>query len=107
MINRILSLVVALLLQVYSQRATMCPKALQDSPDAEQKEESEMEGKLQQYVSVKLTSDISHLSDNEKEMLGLLFKASKIADDIFWMQNAGKREDVLSRIRMKQPEGML
>ena len=31
-----------------------------------------------QYAKVTLTTDISHLSDNEVEMLGLLFEAGKL-----------------------------
>ncbi|MCQ2308549.1 MAG: Zn-dependent hydrolase [Bacteroidales bacterium] len=46
-----------------------------------------------QYAKVTLTSDISHLSANEKEMLGHLFEAGKIMDDIFWTENLGGDKD--------------
>ena len=42
-----------------------------------------------QYAKVTLTTDISHLSDNEVEMLGLLFEAGKLMDDIYWHENLG------------------
>ena len=42
-----------------------------------------------QYAKVTLTTDISHLSDNEVEMLGYLFEAGKLMDDIFWHENLG------------------
>lgn len=52
------------------------------------------------YAKVTLTADISHLTDNEKEMLGLLFKAGQIMDDIFWTQNlGGDKEEFLSNIK--------
>lgn len=41
------------------------------------------------YAKVQLTSDISHLSDNEKQMLKYLFEVGQIMDDIFWTQNYG------------------
>ena len=37
-----------------------------------------------QYAKVQLTSDISHLSDNEKQMLDYLYEIGNIMDDIFW-----------------------
>ena len=42
-----------------------------------------------QYAKVTLTTDISHLSDNEVKMLDLLFKAGKLMDDIYWHENLG------------------
>lgn len=99
MINRILSFVVVVMIVGLFSACNNAPKSNSNMQEVSEKEETEMGKKLQQYVSVKLTSDISHLSDNEKEMLRLLFKASKIADDIFWMQNAGKKEKVLAGIK--------
>ena len=52
-----------------------------------------------QYAKVTLTTDISHLSDNEVEMLGYLFEAGKIMDDIYWTENfGGDKEELLSKI---------
>ncbi len=59
---------------------------------------TEMQKNLQKYVSVKLTADIGHLSDDEKEMLKLLFEASDIMDEIFWMQNVGNKDEFLAGI---------
>lgn len=61
-------------------------------------EYSEMQKKVDQYAPFKLTADISHLSDNEKEMLKLLFKAAKIMDDIFWLENVGDKHKFLDGI---------
>ena len=38
------------------------------------------------YHQVPLTADLSHLSDNQKQMLSKLIDASKIMDDLFWKQ---------------------
>jgi len=41
--------------------------------------------KLDDFASFKLTTDLSKLTDNEKEMIPLLIEAAKVMDDIFWM----------------------
>ena len=82
--------------------AVSCNTGTQNNSSVKQGESKEelsaMQKNVQKYVSVKLTSDISHLSANEKEMLKLLFQASKSMDEIFWMQNIGNREEFLSSI---------
>ncbi len=50
------------------------------------------------YQPVKLTADLSHLSDNQKKMIGLLIDASKIMDDLFWKQAFGDKETFLNSI---------
>lgn len=42
------------------------------------------------YTPVTLTADLSHLSDNQKKMVGILIDASKIMDELFWQQSTGK-----------------
>ncbi len=55
-----------------------------------------------QYAKVQLTSDISHLSDNEKQMLDYLYEIGNIMDDIFWTQNfGGDKETFLNSIEDK------
>ena len=43
---------------------------------------------IDKYAEYTLTSDISHLSENEKEMLPLLFEAADIMDDLFWREKS-------------------
>ncbi len=54
--------------------------------------------KLAKYAKVKLVTDISHLSNNQKEMLKLLFQAADIMDEIFWQQNYGDKASLLNSI---------
>ena len=55
-----------------------------------------------QYAKVQLTSDISHLSDNEKQMLDYLYETGNIMDDIFWTQQfGGDKEAFLNSIEDK------
>ncbi len=53
---------------------------------------------MKKYAKVKLTTDISHLSDNQRKMLKLLFKAANIMDDIFWKENLGNKNAFLNSI---------
>jgi len=50
----------------------------------------ENDSRLDIYFPVELTSDLSHLSDNQKKMLAHLIDASKIMDDLFWKQAFGE-----------------
>lgn len=42
--------------------------------------------RLDIYQPVELTSDLSHLSADQKNMIGLLIDAAEIMDDLFWKQ---------------------
>jgi hypothetical protein len=41
------------------------------------------------YAEFELTADLTHLSDRQREMIGVLIEASKIMDDLFWRQAWG------------------
>jgi len=45
------------------------------------------------YAKVKLTTDISILSENEKKMLGLLIEAAQEMDKVFWKQSFPQYEN--------------
>lgn len=53
---------------------------------------------IDKYAEYTLTSDISHLSENEKEMLPLLFEAADIMDDLFWKENYGDKDELMAKI---------
>jgi hypothetical protein len=54
---------------------------------------------MKKYATVKLTTDISNLTDNQKEMLKLLYEAADIMDNIFWQENIGPKKPFLSGIK--------
>jgi len=54
---------------------------------------------MKKYADFKLTADISHLSDNQKEMLKKLFEAADIMNEIFWLENAGNKDEYLASIQ--------
>ncbi len=60
--------------------------------------ENEIQNKVNEFIEVELTSDISHLSENQKEMLVYLFDAAKLMEDIFWKQAYGNKEELCNSI---------
>lgn len=52
--------------------------------------------KAGEYVSVRLTTDISGLTEKEKQMLPLLFEAAKVMEEIYWIEAFGNREELFS-----------
>ena len=57
---------------------------------------------MKKYAEFTLTADISHLSDNQKQMLKKLFEAADIMNNIFWLENAGEKNEFLSSIEDPQ-----
>ncbi len=53
---------------------------------------------LKQYVTVRLTSDLSGLSDNQRKMIPLLIKAASLMDSIFWQEAYGDRDSLLGEL---------
>ncbi len=54
--------------------------------------------KLAQYTSVRLTADLSGLSDRERRMIPLLIQAVQEMDTIFWQQVYPARDSLLGAI---------
>ncbi len=57
-----------------------------------------MKAKLANFEEFTLTTDLSWLSDSEREILGILIDAAAIMDDIFWMQAYGDKEELMNSI---------
>ncbi len=53
---------------------------------------------LNKYATFKLTSDVSHLSQQQKDMLPLLVAAAEIMDELFWLQSYGPKQAFLDSI---------
>ena len=64
----------------------------------EQKPVQEKTNLSDKYAQYTLTTDISHLSDNEREMLSLLFEAADIMDNLFWLENYGDKDALMAQI---------
>ncbi len=64
----------------------------------EKQQNNEMKKKVEQYAKVKLTTDLSKLSDNEKKVLVHLIKATDYMNPVFWEQTYGNKEDLLNKV---------
>ena len=54
--------------------------------------------KLTQYETVKLTADLSHLSDKQRQMIVLMIEAAQAMDNCFWVQAYGDRQSLMEGI---------
>ncbi len=50
------------------------------------------------YATVRLTADLSHLTDAQRKMIPLLIQAAQIMDDLYWQQTYGDKEAFLAGI---------
>jgi hypothetical protein len=66
-----------------------------NKPKTEEKPQPKL---IDKYAEYTLTTDISHLSENEKEMLPLLFEAADIMDQLFWKENYGNKQELMDKI---------
>jgi hypothetical protein len=68
------------------------------SDDKKDTTQSYVQKHLAGYATVRLTTDLSQLTDKEKQMLPLLIEAAKIMDTLYWDQSYGQRDSLLSTI---------
>ncbi len=50
------------------------------------------------YATVRLTADLSHLTENQRKMIPLLIEASAIMDDLYWKQTYGDKSSLLANV---------
>jgi len=50
------------------------------------------------YSEVSLTTDLSQLSENQREMVSLLIDAGKITNELFWLQVWGNKDTLLESV---------
>lgn len=54
--------------------------------------------KLTKYETVKLTADLSQLTDKQRQMIVLMIEAAQTMDNCFWVQAYGDRQSLLEGI---------
>ncbi|WP_162427330.1 dipeptidyl-peptidase 3 family protein [Pontibacter pudoricolor] len=57
-----------------------------------------LQQKLDMYTNVRLTADMSKLTEKERQMLPLLIEAGKIMDKLFWYEAYGKGDSLLAAL---------
>ena len=70
----------------------------QTSAQETSKELTEAEKRLEKYVPVKLTTNVSKLTENQRLMIPSLIKVGQIMDGLFWKQAYGHKEEFLESI---------
>jgi len=65
---------------------------------SEKKLTEEMQANLAKYKEVTLTTDLTWLSSQEREIIGILIDVAGIIDDIFWMEAYGDKEELFEQI---------
>lgn len=77
--------------------ATGCQPGLKKSDMCQQ--DSLMLARVNEFARVRLTTDLSKLTDKEKQMLPLLIEIAKIVDDLYWQQTLGDKNTFLDSIK--------
>ncbi len=62
-----------------------------NSKPAPQPAKTAMELKVEEYAPFTLTSDVSHLTDKERQLTGIFIDVAQIMDELFWMQAFGNK----------------
>jgi hypothetical protein len=76
---------------------TACQQTPMDTP-APSREDS----LLAKYTSFRLTTDLTQLTAQERQMIPLLIEAADAMNEVFWMQAYGNRDSLLGRILDEQ-----
>jgi len=71
------------------------------TPAVVETEQTEMQNNLNKYVSVKLTSNLTVLTENERKMLPILIKAADKMNALFWYEAYGDCDALLNSIEDK------
>ena len=68
------------------------------SCNANKKTNTEIVKKLDQYAEVTLTTDLSSVTENQKQMLRLFIEVADIMDELFWVEAYGNKQQLLDTI---------
>ncbi|MFC1661079.1 Zn-dependent hydrolase [Gemmatimonadota bacterium] len=59
---------------------------------------AQIQAKLAQYETVRLTTDVSRLTEAERQMIPLLMQAADAMNEIFWQESFGSRDALLGSL---------
>ncbi len=74
------------------------PEASQNNADSAADKSDYVNEKLAGYATVRLSADISNLSDSQRKMIPYLIDAAKIMDTLFWLQTYGNPDSLLNAV---------
>ena len=75
-----------------------CKNESKETDKIVESELTAMQKNLAKYVDVKLTSDLSVLTENERKMLPVLIEAADKMNDLFWYEAYGNKDELLNSI---------
>lgn len=78
--------------------AEQVSEAVAEPAIAVREQSAEQPSRFDIYSKFRLSADLGHLNEQQKQMIPLLIEAAKIMDDLFWLQAYGDREPMLSAI---------
>ncbi len=84
--------------RIINMLVIMLTVALAGCNSEDKKLTEEMKANLAKYKEVTLTTDLSWLSSQEREIIAILIDVAGIMDDVFWMEAYGDKEELLARI---------
>ncbi|HIE45098.1 MAG TPA: Zn-dependent hydrolase, partial [Flavobacteriaceae bacterium] len=100
--NLIILIAITLLISSCSENKNARKPEKQVTTEIKSTTNSELMGKkLNEYVRVPLTTDLSKLTDKEKKMIPLLIKAAQTMDELFWYEAYGDKNALLNSIKDK------
>jgi len=96
MINRVIWVIALVGLTMFFSSCNNEPKKTESEQKVQEK--PKMQQMVNTYTDFTLTSDISHLSDQEKKMVKILYQAANIMNSIYWKETYGDKQALLSGI---------
>src|SRR3546814_18121233 len=69
-----------------------------EKPDDANADQPDIRQKLDQYVRVRLTTDLSALRENQRQMIPLLIDADRSMGSLFWYEAYGRRDSLVDAI---------
>jgi hypothetical protein len=76
--------------------ALVAVAACAPSDDATPTDSSGLQPLVDQYAPVRLTADVSHLSEADQQVVRLLMEAMPSMDEVFWIETYGDRDAALA-----------
>ncbi|NND45316.1 MAG: Zn-dependent hydrolase [Xanthomonadales bacterium] len=89
----------AILLAGCNNETEVAPTAATAEPPKADSHTAAANPRFNIYAPVRLNTDLDHLSDQQKEMIGLLIDAGRITDELFWRQVWGDQDALLESIK--------
>ncbi|MEP2024959.1 MAG: Zn-dependent hydrolase [Reichenbachiella sp.] len=80
-------------LAFYATLFSCVPKETQQKTPA-----IDMKSRVSEYAEYTLTADLSHLSDNQRQLIPILIEVSKIMDGIFWKEAYGDKNALMESL---------